>query len=156
MTKITVAKGDVIGLKIMAATLKFLVALAKELDTEDNVMGEKMYLNDNSIGIYDTQKLGNSHKLAGRQAFVNAVIYRLGQKPTTYQAVDYPKLTCNFYIKLSTAIVSNKKLVGVDVSLEAKILNADGTAQVINNKKNILNCTMIIKSGTKLWPNCFL
>ncbi len=156
MTKITVAKRDVIGLKMMKATLKILKAPTTQLDIEEIVMAEKMYLNDNSIGIYDTQKSGNSHKLAGRQALVNSVIYRLGQKPTTLKAVDYSKQTGNFNIKQSTPIVSNKNLVCINMHLDEKNLNADGIAEIINSiGRSNLNLTIITSRGTKVWPNGF-
>ncbi len=51
MTKITVAKGDGIGPEIMDATLKILQAAGAQLDIEEIVIGEQMYLNGNSTGI---------------------------------------------------------------------------------------------------------
>lgn len=51
MTKITVAKGDGIGPEIMDATLKILHAAGAQLDIEEIVIGEQMYLNGNSTGI---------------------------------------------------------------------------------------------------------
>jgi isocitrate dehydrogenase len=51
MTKLTVAKGDGIGPEIMDATLKILQAAGAQLDIEEIVIGEKMYLNGNTSGI---------------------------------------------------------------------------------------------------------
>jgi hypothetical protein len=156
MTKITVAKRDVIGLKMMEATLKILKAPTTQLDIEEIVMAEKMYLNGNSSCIANTHKSGNSHKLAGKQALVNSVIYRLIQKTTTLKAVDYSKLTGNFNIKQSTPIISNKNLVCINAQLNEKMVNAFGIINIINSSgRGNLNLTMITKRVTKVWHNGF-
>ncbi len=104
----------------------------------------------------DIFKLNNSNTLLGTQAFANAVIERLGQKPTTLHPVDYSKSVGNFNIKLNTPPIISKNLVGIDVFLDEKILNADGIAEKLNAiTDSSLPLTMITNRGTKVWPNGF-
>lgn len=51
MKKITIAKGDGIGPEIMDATLKVITASGAEVEFEEIVVGEKVYLSGNTSGI---------------------------------------------------------------------------------------------------------
>jgi isocitrate dehydrogenase len=51
MTKITVAKGDGIGPEIMDATLKIIFSAGADLELDEILVGEKVYLAGNSSGI---------------------------------------------------------------------------------------------------------
>ncbi|HEY9176763.1 MAG TPA: NADP-dependent isocitrate dehydrogenase [Flavipsychrobacter sp.] len=51
MVKVTIAKGDGIGPEIMDATLRILYAAGARIETDEIVIGEKVYLSGNSSGI---------------------------------------------------------------------------------------------------------
>lgn len=140
---------------LLLGAIQMLVHIGQK-EVAEKIQNAWLKTLEDGVHTADIFKLGNSHNLTGTQAFANAVIERLGQKPSTLQAVDYSKSVGNFNIKLSTPIVSNKNLVGIDVFLDEKILNADDIAEKLQQvSSSNLPLTMITNRGTKVWPNGF-
>jgi isocitrate dehydrogenase len=101
----------------------------------------------------------------GTQAFAQAVIERLGQKPQTFAAVSYaatestqpkmaasPKNTAQASIKK----VAKKEMVGVDVFVHQSDLSADTLAAKLQALTVPgLKLQMITNRGVKVWPGGF-
>ena len=102
----------------------------------------------------------------GTQAFADAVIARLGQKPATFKPVVYSAVDSEAaaaaasvapggyrYVRRPPAV---KKLVGVDVFIHAP----EGSADYLAGQLNALvtapfNLQMITNRGVKVWPGGF-
>jgi isocitrate dehydrogenase len=97
-----------------------------------------------------------SKQKVGTQAFADAVIQRLGQKPTHFKPVDYKP---GAYAKIvcygdRPHIKTNKVLVGVDIFIDnpTDISAADLAAKLTNLDKH-LELIVITSRGLKIWPN---
>lgn len=103
----------------------------------------------------DIFREGTSKEKVGTKEFGQAVIARLGQKPSTLKSVEYKDFDVKMYPEYDYANIkkAKKDLVGVDVFLHW----TDGTAEDLGNKlKNIavdgLKLTAITNRGVKVWP----
>ena len=110
---------------------------------------------EDGVNTYDIFREGVSKEKVGTKEFAQAVIARLGQKPTTLKPVEYH----DFEVKMQphydyrTIKKAKKDLVGVDVFLHW----TEGTAEELGNKlKNIavdgLKLTAITNRGVKVYP----
>lgn len=112
---------------------------------------------EDGIHTYDIYKEGHSKQKLGTKEFAEAVIERLGQKPSKLTPVDYAKSIATFDIRVTPQPPEVKELVGVDVFLHAKDTTADAIAaklQMLNHESLALN--MITNRGTKVWPGGFV
>ncbi len=110
---------------------------------------------EDGVNTYDIFREGVSKEKVGTKEFAQAVIARLGQKPTTLKPVEYHDFEVKMqphydYMNIKKA---KKELVGVDVFLHW----TDGTAEELGNKlKNIavegLKLTAITNRGVKVYP----
>ena len=99
---------------------------------------------------------GISKEKVGTIAFADAVIARLGQKPTTLKAADYSaavEAEHHFNLKPPKKVDSKKELLGVDVFVDWQ-----GTADELGEKLSKLNgdgitLTLISNRGVKVWPD---
>jgi isocitrate dehydrogenase len=91
---------------------------------------------EDGVHTYDIYKDNNSKQKLGTQEFADAVIERLGQKPTTLPPVDYSKSIAGFNIKVTPQPSAVKELVGVDVFLHAKDISADAIAAKVEMANN--------------------
>lgn len=97
---------------------------------------------------------GSSKKKAGTKEFTDAVIERLGQKPSVLKAVDYKKAAKPITLPpLKPRKEESKERVGVDINL-----NWDGsTDELVAKIKPCvgegLKLSMISNRGTKVWPD---
>lgn len=103
--------------------------------------------------IFSTQY---SQKKMGTQAFADAVIERLGKKPTHFKPVNYQP---GAYTKIECygeepKLELNKKLVGVDVFIDnSKNTSADELATALKKLHTPLELIVITSRGLKIWPN---
>jgi isocitrate dehydrogenase len=105
---------------------------------------------------YDIYKEGVSKSKLGTKEFAEAIISRLGQKPSTLQRVDYSKSVGNFNIEVTPTAPASKQLVGVDVFVHAKDISPSALAEKIMASANEgLELSMITNRGTKVWPDGF-
>lgn len=140
---------------LLLGAIQMLVHIGQK-DVAEKIQNAWLKTLEDGVHTADIFKLGNSRNLTGTQAFANAVIERLGQKPSTLQAVDYSKSTGNFNIKLTPKPLAEKKLIGVDVFLDETTLSADAIAEILQKANSEhLSLTMITNRGTKVWPNGF-
>jgi len=98
-----------------------------------------------------------SKQKVGTQEFTDAVIQRLGQKPTKLKLAEYEKATAQIEkreVKFNEH-KEVKKLVGVDVFFDREKANSDDLAEIINKvtTKTRLKLQMIGSRGLKVWPS---
>lgn len=111
---------------------------------------------EDGLHTYDIYKEGTSAQALGTQQFADAVIERLGMKPSTLKAIDYSKSNANFNITLRPVVPAVKELVGVDVFLDHKDRNPENLAALLKTiESSGLKLTMITNRGTKVWPDGF-
>ena len=105
---------------------------------------------------YDIYKEGFSASRLTTTAFADAVIARLGQRPSFLKPVDYSRSIANFNIQTKPKEPARKELIGVDVFLQVTNGDADAIAARLNAYTyNGLELTMITNRGTKVWPQGF-
>ena len=111
---------------------------------------------EDGIHTYDIFKEGVSKEKVGTKEFAQAVIARLGQKPTQLTHVKYDTahvMNLKPYVRRAPA---KKEIVGVDI-----FVHHAGTAEEVANKaKDIiaegkLALTMISNRGLSVWPTGF-
>jgi len=140
---------------LLLGAIQMLVHIGQK-EVAEKIQNAWLKTLEDGVHTADIFKLGNSHNLTGTQAFANAVIERLEQKPSKLQAVDYSKSAGNFNIKLSSKPLAEKKLIGVDVFLDETQLSADAIAEILQKANNKhLSLSMITNRGTKVWPKGF-
>lgn len=110
---------------------------------------------EDGVHTYDIYREGVSKEKVGTKEFAQAVIARIGQKPTTLKPVEYKDFDVKMYPEYDYKNINKakKELVGVDVFLHW----TDGTAEDLGNKlKNIavegLKLSAITNRGVKVWP----
>ncbi len=97
---------------------------------------------------------GISRQKVGTQAFADAVIARLGQRPSSLPAASYaaggPLLNLKPYVRREPA---EKRLVGVDIFVNWAGTDADALAGVMRRAEyGALQLQLITNRGVKVWP----
>ena len=110
---------------------------------------------EDGIHTGDIYKEGFSKERAGTQRFAEAVIERLGQKPTVLKPATYSKeAQKGFEIKVSPIVKQKKQLVGFDLFLDNDQLTPEqiaGKLQTLDNESMAL--VFISNRGLKVWPD---
>ena len=109
---------------------------------------------EDGVHTYDIFKQGVSKKQVGTSAFANAVIARLGEKPTQLQPVTYAANAKPFAVPAaSPRVTAKKELVGVDVFVQttAPVSQLAGDMQRADN--GAVELAMITNRGVKVWPD---
>lgn len=109
---------------------------------------------EDGIHTGDIYQESTSLRKVGTEEFANAIIDRLGQKPSKLKAVEYPDVKLDAESRKYQIDFSEKKtLVGVDVFLQVN----DSTAKLIADKIKDLDLELELKTvsakGLKLWPS---
>jgi isocitrate dehydrogenase len=110
---------------------------------------------EDGIHTADVYRAETSKQRVGTQAFADAVIARLGQRPQSLPAVNYPPqaaLNLPAYVPKPAA---KKELLGVDLFVHHR-----GTAREVGSLVSSLNLpgaelTMITNRGIMVWPKGF-
>ncbi|WP_448530560.1 NADP-dependent isocitrate dehydrogenase [Raineya sp.] len=103
---------------------------------------------------YDIFKEGVSTQKVGTKEFADAVIERLGQKPSKLKAVDYSNAKKTIQVKLKPAQPAKMETIGVDLFLYCNDRNAEKLGKAIEQiTHNGLHLTMITNRGVKVYPN---
>lgn len=111
---------------------------------------------EDGIHTYDIYKEDTSKQKVSTSEFADAVIERLGQKPTTLKVVDYPVTEQAKEIKLSTPVKETRELAGVDVFLYSENRNANDFGDTVAKlSNNTLKLDMISNRGIVVYPNGF-
>lgn len=104
----------------------------------------------------DVYKEGISKERVGTQAFADAVIARLGQTPSSLQAVHYAKGGALKLPPYQRRPAAKKELVGVDVFVNWSGANPNELADLVKKmEKENLQLSMITNRGIKVWPDGF-
>lgn len=139
------------GLLLAAVMMLVDLGLPEHATTIQNAWLKTM---EDGIHTYDIFKEGVSQMKVGTKEFGEAVIERLGQKPTTLKEVKYKQVTSSKE-KMSVSTNNNptkKETVGVDVFVDFRGGAAElgEKMQAFNNDE--LNLTMIANRGVMVWP----
>jgi isocitrate dehydrogenase len=110
---------------------------------------------EDGIHTYDIFEEGVSKQKVGTSEFADAVIARLGQKPTKLKAAEYKKDAGAMpTIEPGPRKRSKKETVGVDVFFQ---INDTPTAAIVEKLQSLagddLTLTMVTNRGVKLWPD---
>jgi isocitrate dehydrogenase len=110
---------------------------------------------EDGIHTGDIYKEGISKVKAGTAEFAQAVIDRLGQKPSILKAVEYSReVQKGFEIKVSPIEKQEKKLVGFDLFLDNDQLNPDQIAEKLRKLGDDAKYLAFISNrGLKVWPD---
>ena len=119
---------------------------------------ENAWLTTLEDGIHtgDIYSASHSKQKVGTQAFAEAVIARLGKKPSHFKAADYK---AGAYAKIQCYggrphVKSDKKLVGVDIFIDnPKDVPAEDISSQIKALSDELKLIVITSRGLKIWPN---
>ncbi|HMQ68256.1 MAG TPA: NADP-dependent isocitrate dehydrogenase [Ignavibacteria bacterium] len=114
---------------------------------------------EDGIHTYDIFKEGTSKEKVGTKEFGEAVIARVGQKPTTLKAVDYSNVKTygeKSNWKYERPKKARKDLVGVDVFLHWANGTADDLGEILKKvTSEELKLLLISNRGVKVWPDGF-
>ena len=98
---------------------------------------------------------GISKEKVGTTAFGQAVIERLGRKPSTLQPVSY-SVEAMPTIKIAERKKAKKELVGIDVFVHDGDRSPDDIAKSLQTAdSDALSLVMITNRGVKVWPDGF-
>ena len=111
---------------------------------------------EDGIHTYDIYKKGISKQKVGTNAFAEAVINNLGQKPAVLKPVQFDKNAALVLPTYKRRQPKNKELAGVDIFLHWGGSNPDELAAIINQLNSAdAELTMITNRGIKVWPEGF-
>lgn len=99
-----------------------------------------------------------SKKKLNTDEFAEAVIARLGQKPTHFKPVAYQqdvktKIECYGETK---KILAKKELIGVDIFIDNHNLTPNELGEKLKKISGNLQLIIITSRGLKIWPNCMI
>ena len=141
---------------LLLGAIQMLVHIGQK-DVAEKVQNAWLKTLEDGVHTYDIFKEGISKEKKGTNEFAEAVIERLGEKPTLLKPVTYADSIANFNIKLTEYPPAKKELVGVDVFLQAAHILPDELAKTVTEASNHLQLQLqvITNRGTKVWPNGF-
>ncbi len=112
---------------------------------------------EDGIHTADIFSAQHSKKKVSTDEFADAVIARLGQKPTYFKSVAYQesraKIECYGEKKKPLA---KKQLIGVDVFIDNPTLTPNELGEKIKNLSDKLQLAVITSRGLKIWPNSMI
>ncbi|MCG8691882.1 MAG: NADP-dependent isocitrate dehydrogenase [Minwuiales bacterium] len=108
---------------------------------------------EDGVHTYDIFKDGVSEQKVGTEAFAKAIIERLGQKPTSLQAVSYQTDAKPFAVPQATKRPPAKKeLVGIDVFVHSGKPVEQLAEAMQGPDSQAFELAMITNRGVKVWP----
>ncbi len=108
---------------------------------------------EDGVHTADIWRAGVSRERVGTQAFAQAVIARLGQKPATLQEVRFSKSLPDAAPATAVRTAQRKLLEGVDVFVESTAAADDLGAALKALDTPRLGLQIITNRGVKVWPN---
>jgi isocitrate dehydrogenase len=110
---------------------------------------------EDGVHTYDIFKEGISKEKVGTKEFAQAVVERVGQKPTKLKAVEYksvPRVSTKTVE--SKSVRQNKDLVGVDVYLDFSTGSAEDLGELLKKvSSDELILAFISNRGVNVWPD---
>jgi isocitrate dehydrogenase len=111
---------------------------------------------EDGVHTYDIYKAGVSSQKVGTSEFAQAVIDRLGEKPTTLKSVSYSKETPLKLPAYRRKTSAQKQLIGVDVFVHWSGSNPQELATRVSEIQSAdLPLSLITNRGIKVWPDGF-
>lgn len=140
---------------LLQGAIMMLVHIGQN-DVAEKVQNAWLKTIEDGIHTYDIFKEGISKQKVGTKEFADAVIDRIGQKPTQLKAVNYEKgsaLKIPKYIRKPSA---KKELLGVDLFVHWNKSNPDELASLLKKIEfDSIKLSMITNRGIKVWPEGF-
>lgn len=108
---------------------------------------------EDGIHTYDIFEEGVSKQKVGTREFAEAVIARVGQRPTTLRAAEYAERPTMKLPTWKRKPGAKKETVGIDVFVDAPGIAADALAATVKKEAGSgLTLAMITNRGVKVWP----
>jgi isocitrate dehydrogenase len=107
---------------------------------------------EDGIHTYDIFKEGMSKQKVGTQAFADAVIARLGQKPSQFKEVKYTEQKGTAFKEEGKITSQKKETVGVDVFVEFNGPSEELGKKMQSFEKDGFKLKMIANRGSMVWP----
>jgi isocitrate dehydrogenase len=124
-----------------------------QADVAERVHNAWLKTIEDGVHTYDIFEEGVSKQKVGTREFADAVIARIGQRPTTLRAADYadrPQMNLPTWRPKARA---KKETVGIDVFVDAPGIAADALAARMKPEAGGgLTLAMITNRGVKVWP----
>lgn len=127
---------------------------------ESATLIENAWLKTLEDGIHtaDIYSAEYSKKKANTDEFADAVVERLGQKPSHFKPVEYKndvrtKIECYGAKK---KILAKKDLVGVDIFIDNPSMTPNEIGEKLQKINSILKPIIITSRGLKIWPDCMI
>ena len=125
-------------------------------DVAERVQNAWLKTIEDGIHTYDIFKEGISKKKVGTKEFADAIIERLGEKPSQLKPVNYSKGSALKLPKYVRKAPAKKELVGVDIFVHWSGTSPDELAQIMQKiELEEVKLTMITNRGIKVWPEGF-
>lgn len=125
-------------------------------DIAEKVQNAWLKTIEDGIHTYDIFKEGISKQKVGTKEFADAVIERIGQKPSQLKAVNYEKGSALKLPKYVRRAPAKKELLGVDIFVHWAGTNPDELAvQMKKIELENIKLSMITNRGIKVWPEGF-
>lgn len=125
-------------------------------DVAEKVQNAWLKTIEDGIHTYDIFKEGISKQKVGTKEFADAVIERIGQKPTELKAVNYEKGSALKLPKYVRKALAKKELLGVDIFVHWSGSNPDELAEMMRKiESDNVKLSMITNRGIKVWPEGF-
>jgi isocitrate dehydrogenase len=139
---------------LLLSAVKMLAHIGQG-DVAERIHNAWMVTIEDGIHTADLYKEETSKKKVGTKAFAEAVVARLGEKPSHLKVVPYASEAMP-EIVLEQKAKAEKALVGVDVFVDDSDLSPDALAKVLQESQtDILQLIMITNRGVKVWPDGF-
>ncbi len=106
---------------------------------------------EDGIHTYDIYKEDVSKEKVGTKEFAEAVVKRLGQKPSTLKEAKYSAPNNIFQMPV-TKTTADKKIVGVDIFIQNENDTESLQQKVTSICDDDLQLTMIANRGVMVWP----
>ncbi len=137
---------------LLLAGVQMLIHLGQS-EAAERVHNAWLKTIEDGVHTYDVFTEGVSKQRVGTNAFADAVIARLGQKPTKLAAVTYtgaPRLNLPRY---QPKPMQKKEMVGVDVFVHARMEPDTLAMRMKDGVFGDYQLKLITNRGVKVWPN---
>lgn len=137
---------------LLLAAVQMLVHIGQG-DVASRVHNAWLNTIEDGIHTYDIYNKDISMEKVGTSEFADAVIERLGMKPTVLKAVSYPSKSEPIKIALKSKNKAKKELVGIDVFIDWEGDPNELGRRLEKISGDDLKLVMITNRGTKVYPD---
>ncbi|WP_337873421.1 NADP-dependent isocitrate dehydrogenase [Ignavibacterium sp.] len=140
---------------LLQGAIMMLVHIGQN-DVAEKVQNAWLKTIEDGVHTYDIFKEGISKEKVGTKEFADAVIARLGQKPSQLKSVSYEKGSALKIPKYVRKPAAKKELLGVDLFVHWRNSNPDELAALLQKiEYGNIKLSMITNRGIKVWPEGF-